>query len=191
MAACGMARSCWSGWLLLYAEQHRVPGITEKDITMKRLLLASLLIATPALAQTPSVTATGAWARATAASQKVGGTFLTLTDSGAADRLLSASSPAASKVELHRTVADNGVMKMLPVEALDLPPGKPVELKPGGYHLMMMGLTHPLVPGATFPMTLTFEKAPPVTVTVTVGRAGDSGPAMPMDHGTMTMPMKP
>ena len=156
---------------------------------MRHLLFAAvLLVAAPALAQAPAVSVTNAWARATASTQKVGGAFLTITDSGAPDQLLSASSPAADMVELHETVNDNGVMKMLPIKALDLQPGKPIELKPGSYHLMLMGLKQKLDVGATFPLTLTFDKSPPVTVTVTVGAAGAAGPAMDhssMDHSSM------
>jgi copper(I)-binding protein len=159
---------------------------------MRYVLLAGLLVAAPAFAQTPSIAVTDAWARATAASQKVGGSFLTLKDTGAADALVSASSPVADKVELHETVAGaNGVMSMRPVPRLKLEAGETLQLKPGGYHLMMMGLKHKLDVGSTFPLTLTFEKAPPVTVTVTVAKAGAAGPAT-MDHGTMNMPgMKP
>jgi len=150
---------------------------------MRRILLATLLLATPVFAQTPTVSVTHAWARATASTQKVGGAFLTLTDAGAPDQLVSASSPAAEKVELHETVNDNGIMKMQPIPKLELSPGKPVELKPGSYHLMMMGLKQKLDVGASFPLTLTFAKAPPVTVSVTVQSAGAAGPMM--DHGAM------
>ncbi len=149
------------------------------------LLAAGLLcLAFPALAQGPSVTVQNAWARATTPQQKVGGVFLTLIDNGPADRLVSATSPIGDMVELHQTVNDGGVMKMLPVETLDLPQGTKVELKPGGYHLMVMGLKHGLVAGSSFPVTLTFEKSAPVTVTVTVGTAGAAGPTM-LGHGTM------
>ncbi len=148
----------------------------------------ALVLASPALAQPPSVSVQNAWARATTASQKVGGVFLTLTDTGGPDRLVSASSPIADMLELHETVAEGDVMKMRPVLVLPLAPGQTVEFRPGSYHLMAMGLKQQLKPGATFPVTLVFEKAPPVTVTATVGTAGASGPAMDhgaMDHGTM------
>ncbi len=151
----------------------------------------ALLLAFPAMAQAPSISVANAWARATTASQTVGGVFLTITDTGGPDRLLSASSPIADMLELHETVADGDVMKMRPVTALPLAAGQTVELKPGSYHLMAMGLKQPLSPGATFPVTLTFEKAPPVTVIATVGKAGASSPAMGtamspgMDHGAM------
>ena len=106
--------------------------------------------------------------------------------SGPPDRLLSASSPIADTVELHGSTNDAGVMRMRPVPSLALPSGQSVELKPGGLHLMMMGLKRPLTPGSSFPLTLTFEHSPPITAMVTVGTAGAAGPEM--DH---TMHMKP
>ncbi len=135
------------------------------------------------------------WARATSPSQSVGGAFLSLTNTGAADSLVSASSPDADRVELHQTVEQNGVMKMLPIPKLPLATGQTVELKPGSYHLMILGLKHPLTPGTSFPVTLNFDEAAPVTVSVDVTTAGASGPGMAhgaMDHGTMnhgSMPM--
>jgi copper(I)-binding protein len=154
-----------------------------------RLLIPAFVavLATPAFAQTPLVTVEKAWARATTPSQTVGGIFFTLTDTGAPDRLVSVSSPIATTLELHETVKDGDVMKMRPVPGLPIAAGQSVELKPGGYHVMAMGLKQPLTLGKTFPLTLTFEKAPPVTVTVTVGKAGASGPGMDhsMDHGAM------
>src|ERR1700688_1344038 len=153
---------------------------------MKHMILAAaLLVATPALAQAPSVQVQNAWARATTPHAMSGGIFLTLTDHGAPDHLIGVSTPAAATPQLPQSVAAQGVMKMNEVPSLDLPPGKPVELKPGGYHIMLTGLKGQLKPGDTFPVTLTFNKAPPVTVTVTVGAAGASGPAM---MGTMKMP---
>jgi len=155
----------------------------EKETTMRLLtILAALLCAAPAWAES-LITADHAWARATSASQTVGGAFLTLTAVGAADRLLSASSPAAASVELHETIKDGDVMRMRPVAGLNVTPGRTVELKPGGLHLMLMGLKRPLALGAKFPVTLAFEKSAPVTVIVTVAGAGAGGPVM--DHGAM------
>jgi periplasmic copper chaperone A len=159
------------------------------------ILLAGLLVAAPAMAQNsasppPStVDVQNAWARATTPNAQSGGIFLTLTDTGAPDRLVSVATPVAATAQVHQTTNDKGVMKMGAVPALDLPPGKPVELKPGGYHIMLMGLKQQLKPGATFPVTLTFAKAPSVTATVTVGKAGASGPVA-ADHmmGNMKMP---
>ena len=129
-----------------------------------------------------------AWARATAPSQSVGGVFLTITDTGAPDALVSVASPIATTLELHETVADNGVMRMRPIAALPLPSGQPVTLKPGSYHLMAMGLKQPLKQGDSFPVTLNFLHAAPMTVTAVVASAGASGPEggmAPMDHAHM------
>lgn len=108
------------------------------------------------------------WARPTAAGQVAGGGYLKLTNAGAADRLLSASSEVAESVELHTMSMDGNVMRMRQVEAIDLPAGQTVELKPGGLHIMFMGLKAPLKEGDKFPVKLKFEKAGEVTVTVNV-----------------------
>jgi copper(I)-binding protein len=147
-------------------------------------LAAALLAAAPALAQAPAVEVTDAWARATAPTMKAGGAYMTLTGKGAPDRLVGASTPVARMTELHRTVNDNGVMKMLPVDGIGLKPGETVEFKPGGYHVMLMGLRQQLKPGDTFPLTLTFANSPPQTVTVTVGGPGAMGPGMPHMHSS-------
>jgi periplasmic copper chaperone A len=146
------------------------------------LFAAALLAATPALAQSPAVEVAHPWARATAPSMKAGGAFITLTDKGTPDRLVGASTPIAQSAELHRTVNDRGVMRMLPVDGVDLAPGSPVEFKPGGYHIMLMGLQQQLKPGDTFPLTLTFARSAPQTVTVTVTTAGAMGPGMQHMH---------
>lgn len=150
---------------------------------MHKLVLLTCLIATPAFAQTPAVSVQNAWARATTASQTVGGVFLTLVGNGVPDRLVSASSPIAAMLELHETMRDGDVMQMRPVSALPIASGQTVELKPGGYHLMATGLKQPLKLGASFPVTLVFEHSAPVTAVVAVGKAGASGPMM--DHGAM------
>lgn len=110
------------------------------------------------------------WARASAGNAKTGAAFLTIV-SGAAepDRLLSVSTPAAASAELHaHTMESDGVMKMRAVEAVELAPGATTRLAPGGFHIMLMGLTERLVEGATFPLTLQFEQAGELTVEVTV-----------------------
>jgi len=147
---------------------------------------AALIVAAPVLAQAQAVQVDNAWARATAAGAMSGGIFLTVTDTGAPDRLVGVSTPVAATAELHETVNDNGVMRMRPVPGLALEPGKPVVLQPGSYHVMLMGLRQQLKPGDSFPVTLRFEKSAPVTATVMVGTAGSSAP--PMAHGMGTMP---
>jgi len=146
------------------------------------LLAAALLTAAPTDAQTQPIEVQNAWARATAAGAKAGGVFLTITDKGEPDRLVGASTPVAAVAEVHETVNDNGVMRMRPIPALPMQPGQPVVLKPGGYHIMLMGLKQQLKDGETFPVTLNFEKAGSITTTVHVAKAGAMGP------GTMSMP---
>jgi periplasmic copper chaperone A len=142
------------------------------------LLAAALVTAAPALAQNPTVEVQNAWARATAVGAKAGGIFLTLTDKGPPDRLIGASTPVAATAGVHETVDDKGIMRMRPVPALPLQPNDPVTLKPGGYHIMLMGLKQQLKDGETFPVTLNFEKAGNVTTTVHVAKAGAMGPGM-------------
>ena len=122
-----------------------------------------------------------AWSRAAAAG-RVGVVYLTITDTGAPDRLTAVASPVAASASLHQSYDDQGVAKMRSVSALPVEPGKPVTLAPGGYHIMLTGLKQPLNQGDEFPVTLIFEKAGAVTTTVTVRKAGAS---MPMGHDAM------
>ena len=129
-----------------------------------------------------------AWVRATPGGAKVGGGYLTIENKGTTpDKLISGSSPAAGKVEVHEMAMNNGVMTMRPVKGgLSIPPGQSVTLMPGGYHIMMMELKAPLKKGDKVPVTLTFEKAGEVKVTFDIQGIGATGPAMP----GMQQPMK-
>jgi len=119
-----------------------------------------------------------AWARAGAGTTGAGAAFMTLeAPAGTADRLLSASTPAARKVELHETKMEGNIMRMLPVAGIDMVPGVPVELKPGGYHIMLMDMPTPLKAGDSIPLTLTFAHAQPVTMTLKVVAPGGGMPA--------------
>ncbi len=102
------------------------------------------------------VTITDPWVRGTVAEQKVTGAFMTLTAPGES-RLVEVRSPVAGTVEIHEMKMDGNVMRMRPIRALMLPPGKPVELRPGGYHVMLMDLKKPLNAGDTVPLILTVE----------------------------------
>ena len=133
------------------------------------LLSVSLLLCA---AGDPAIQIDHPWARASAGAVRNGAAFLTLTQTGAADRLTGISTPAADMAMLHETIDDRGVMKMREVDGLALESGKPVILAPGGKHIMLMGLKAPLKEGSRFPMTLTFQHAPPMTVTVTVQGVG-------------------
>lgn len=120
------------------------------------------------------------YARATVAGQPTGGGFLSLKNAGADDRLLSVSADVSKSVELHSMAMDGDVMKMRQVDAIDVPAGKSVELKPGGLHIMFIGLKAPLKAGDKFPLKLKFEKAGEVTVQVNVEAA--SGASHDMKH---------
>src|SRR5438477_2177667 len=136
---------------------------------------AGLAVASAAVAQPTQLEIDNAWARATPGKAENGAAYVTIT-SPTADRLVSASTPAAKKAELHTMSMQGMVMKMRPIAGLDIPAGQPVALKPGGEHIMLMGLNQPLREGQSFPLTLGFEKASPRTVTVTVEKAGAKGP---------------
>ncbi|CAO3435714.1 copper chaperone PCu(A)C [Azospirillum endophyticum] len=117
------------------------------------------------------------WARATAPSAPNGGAYLSLTNTGTTeDHLVSASTPVAEKAELHTHLNENGVMKMREVPPIAIAPGQEVKLAPGGLHIMLLGLKHPLEKGARIPLTLRFEKAGAVDVEIAVEAAGQSAP---------------
>jgi copper(I)-binding protein len=118
------------------------------------------------------------WARASAGKAKNGVAYMTLANKGTAkDRLVGATTPAARKASLHTHLMEGDIMKMRPVEAVEIAPGKSAVLKPGGLHVMLMGLKTPLKEGEAFPLTLTFENAGSVEVRVMVHKAGAMGPA--------------
>jgi copper(I)-binding protein len=113
----------------------------------------------------------GVWARAPAGAARNGAAYMTIRNQGAAaDRLLAASSPVAGTVELHTHLKDGDVMRMRQVTAVDIAPGGPAVLQPGGLHVMLLDLKAPLKEGESFPLTLTFEKAGKVTVSVAIRR---------------------
>jgi copper(I)-binding protein len=132
------------------------------------LCITSLLAA--ACVPAGGVVIKDAFARATPAGAETGGAFATIVNNGqAADRLVSASSPAAKTAELHETVDENGVMKMVHhPEGWEIPAGGTLELKPGSKHIMLIGLTAPLEAGKKIQITLNFEKAGAQTINVPV-----------------------
>lgn len=149
------------------------------------MFAALALAAGPASTQTDAAatkpTVEHAWARATVAVVKTGAAYLTITGHGAADRLLSATTPVAERAELHMTSSEGNVMRMRPVDGLAVPATGAVTLDPGGYHLMLLGLKQPLVAGQRFPLALTFQNAGAMRVEVVVEAAGAARP-MDMDH---------
>lgn len=122
------------------------------------------------------------WSRAVGAG-RVGAGFLTLRNGGSApDRLVSARAEVAQRVELHTHLHENGVMRMRPVPAIEVPAGGQVMLQPGGFHLMLIDLKQALNRGDRVPVTLVFERAGEVQVTLEVQAAGARGPAAPGGH---------
>ena len=106
-----------------------------------------------------NVTISNPWVRATVQGQKATGAFMTVSSKENA-KLVAASSPIASVVEIHEMKVDKDVMKMAALpNGLDLPAGQAVELKPGGFHIMLMDLKMPLSKDTTVPITLTFQDA--------------------------------
>jgi len=123
---------------------------------MKKTLV--LLAALGAFGVQAQTTVKDPWVRGTVAGQKATGMFAQIT-STAGGKLVSASSPVAGVVEVHEMVMDGNVMKMRAITGLELPAGKAVELKPGGYHVMMMDLKQELKAGESVPVTLVIEGA--------------------------------
>lgn len=156
---------------------------------MKKIIIATLLSLTAsAWAQAPAnVQVKDAWVRATVAQQKSTGAFMQLT-AQADTRVVQVSSPIAGVVEIHEMAMDKDVMKMRAVPALPLPKGKVVELKPGGYHVMMMDLKGPVKAGDVVPVFLVLESKDglrsTLEVTATARALGNTAAAAPAatDH---------
>src|SRR5471032_198865 len=119
-------------------------------------LAAALVLAAPVVHA--QVTVDKPWVRTTVAQQTTTGAFMTIT-SAQSGKLVSANSTVATSVEVHEMKMDGDVMKMRPVDALPLPAGKPVELKAGAYHMMLMGLKKPVKFGDVVPIQLVVEDA--------------------------------
>jgi copper(I)-binding protein len=143
-------------------------------------LATALALAPPAAAQ---IAVADPWVRGTVAGQKATGAFMQLKSASDAT-LVGATSPVAKIVEIHEMKMDGGVMKMNAIDRLPLPAGKAVDLKPGGYHVMLMDLTQPLKEGESVPVTLTIEDKAGKKTTVEVKAAVKSltGGAPAMKH---------
>ena len=132
--------------------------MTFKPFKPLHQALIAALVALSAPAVLAQVQVEAAWARATVQGQKSSGAFMKLT-AKENTQLVSVSSPAAGVAEVHEMKMEGDVMKMRALPSLDLPAGKPVELKPGGYHVMLMDLKMPLLKDGTLPLTLVFKDA--------------------------------
>jgi copper(I)-binding protein len=119
------------------------------------------------------------WSRATPSTAPSAGGFLTLINKGTApDRLIAIETPAAKQAELHEMKMDGAVMRMRELEnGVVLPPGQTVELKPGGYHVMFIGLKAPFMKDQKVPATLVFEKAGRIDIEFQVDALGATQPS--------------
>lgn len=142
------------------------------------LLLAGSPAAFAADVKAGDLVITQPWSRATPGGAKTSAGYLTIENKGGApDRLVAVSGDVAGRIEVHEMAVNNGVMTMRPLEkGLVIEPGKTVALAPGGYHLMLMELKSPLKQGDKLPVTLEFEKAGKVAVTLVVQAVGAKGP---------------
>jgi copper(I)-binding protein len=145
------------------------------------IALLAFFLAVPAHAEevkAGDLVITQAWSRATPGGAKIGGAFLTIENKGSvADRLIGGSGDVSPRVEVHEMAMNNGVMTMRPLDkGLVIEPGKTVKLAPGGYHLMMFDLKEPLKQGDKVPVTLEFEKAGKVNLSLDVQGIGSQGP---------------
>jgi periplasmic copper chaperone A len=141
------------------------------------LIAVLLAAASAAFAQaggTSKIDVERPWARATPAGAMTGAVYMTLAnETGAADRLTAASSDVAARVQIHEMAVVNGVMQMRELaNGLAIPASGSVTLKPGSYHVMLIGLKKPLVAGQTLPLTLTFAKAGTISITVPIQPVG-------------------
>ena len=148
------------------------------------VLAAGARVAPPSAAETAPVKAGDLaidtpWLRATPNGARVAGGYVVVTNAGTqADRLVGAAIPGAARGEVHSMSMEGGVMRMAPVEGgLAIAPGGSVTLRPGGNHLMFLGLTEGLTAGTTVAGTLVFERAGTVPVTFRVAPVGATSPA--------------
>lgn len=121
-------------------------------------LLAALASAAAGIVRAQSIEVKDAWVRGTVPAQRATGAFMEITGKNPV-RLVGAASPVAGTVEIHNMTVTNGVMRMFPVDGIDVPAGKTVKLAPGGYHVMFMGLKQQVKAGDKVPLDLLLETA--------------------------------
>ena len=150
---------------------------------MKSLILSALLTlsAAPVLAcetvNLGDLNIEHAWSRATIGADRPGVFYVEITNNGSTDdALIGIATPAAGMPMLHETVVTDGVASMPHAMSIPVPAGQTVELAPGGYHGMLMGLTTTLAEGDSFPVTLSFQNAGEVVVNVEVLSLRAEGP---------------
>jgi periplasmic copper chaperone A len=148
-------------------------------ITARKIIALGLvfsLLALPAFAHSyklGTIIIGHIWGRATAVAAQTASVYVPLLNKGtAADHLLSASTPIAENVAIHESYQDNGIAKMRALPTLELAPNTPVAMRPGGKHLMLLGLKKQLNQGDKFPLILRFAKAGTIEVEAMIAAAG-------------------
>lgn len=153
----------------------------KTTIQLRTLILSiAFICAAPSLsfaqdAKVGNIAINGAYTRATVAGQAAAGGYMKITSSGAADQLISVSSPVSAEVQLHTMKMDGNVMQMREVKQIEVPANGAVDLKPGGLHLMFMNIKAPLKAGDMVPVKLRFAKAGEVEVKMPVNAPGGHG----------------
>lgn len=148
------------------------------------LLAAAPAFANDGVVQLGSINISAPFARATLPNAPVGGGFLTIENTGTeADRLVSVAASVSGDAQLHEMAMQGDVMKMRQLkEGVDLPAGQTVVLKPGGIHIMFLGIKAPFVEGETIAVTLTFEKSGSVDIELPVEAVAADGPSVGNTH---------
>jgi len=148
------------------------------SIMLVAIASVAFFVSSPAAAH--DITAKQAWSRATPKGAKVAGGYLAIANRGVQpDRLLSASSGAAAKVEIHQMSMQDGIMTMRPLDGgLAIPPDTTVTLVPGGDHIMFIGLTAPFEEDQRIPVSLNFERAGKIETVFEIGSVGAKGPRL-------------
>jgi periplasmic copper chaperone A len=151
-------RALGVAWLVLWlAAQAQAHAQAQAPVPAAEYRAGDLVVAQP-------------WSRPTPPVATVGAVYFSLTNVGRkADRLMSISSPIASNVEIHESRQVQGIVQMRALTALECPPGATVKSEPGGLHVMLLGLSRPLLAGMEFPLSLRFRDAGVLTVLVRVG----------------------
>jgi hypothetical protein len=165
-------------------------GLATAFAVLALQVLAARFLATPLQAadyDVGSIHIAQPWARATPKGASAGAGYLTITNKGtAADRLSCVSDDASAQCQIHSMTMEDGVMKMRPVEGgLEVKPGETVTLKPGGFHMMFVGLTHPLEQGKSVGVTLKFDTAGTVKVDLPIAAIGAPAPGAAAGGGMM------
>jgi copper(I)-binding protein len=152
----------------------------KRHAALALFALAISNIAVPASAAEPApqtVTVSAAWARATPPGMAVAAVYLTVTGGSQADRLVGAETPRAGMAQIHVVTQSEGMARMRETEGVEVPAHESVSLAPQGTHIMLMDLPRPLVAGERFPLTLQFERAGKLDVSVEVRAPGAAAPA--------------